>query len=103
MLAEAEKSCPPGSHIGVPLNELTGTPSIKDARIMTLAEMERFIDNHNRRIVSFPSPSRKRYLKDRELRAIDKLLDNCIIDWLLAPVGFTPARRILFPFHMLRA
>ncbi len=104
VLAEVEKSCPPGSEIAVPLNELTGTPSIKDARIMTLAEMGRFISNHNRRIVSFPNPSRQqRYLKDRELRAIDKLLDNSIIDRLLAPVGFTPARRILFPCHMLRA
>ncbi len=103
VLAEAEKSCPPGSEIAVSLNELTGTPSIKDARIMALTEMGHFISNHNRRLIRFPIPSRKRCLKDRELRAIDKLLDNCIIDKLLAPVGFPPARRLFLPFHMLRA
>jgi hypothetical protein len=103
VLAEVKKSCPPASHISAPLNELTGTPSIKDTNIMTLSDMERFIREHNRCVVTLPAPSRKKYLKDPELRAIDALLDNSIIDKLLAPVGFTPARRLLFPFHMLRA
>jgi hypothetical protein len=103
VLAEVGKSCPPGSHISVPLHELTGTPSTGDAKIMSISDMERFIDQHNRRIFQLPAPSRNKYLKDPELRAIDKLLDNSIIDKLLATVGFTLARRLLFPFHMLRA
>ena len=103
VLEEITKTYSSDAKISVPINELTGTPSIQDARIMTLSEMEHFIAEHNRRIIRLPIPSREKYLKDSELRAIDKLLDNSIIDKLLAPMGFTPARRLLFPCHMLRA
>ena len=89
--------------VTVPLNELIGTPVIKDAEIMTLFEMEQFIADHTRYIVQLPIPSRKKYIKDPELRSIDELIDNTIIDRLLAPEGFTPSMRVLFPSHMLRA
>jgi hypothetical protein len=56
-------TCPPNSHITVPLNELTGTPSIKDTNIMTLSNMERFISEHNRRVIQFFNPAKQKYLQ----------------------------------------
>jgi len=99
VVEEVVKTYPSDSEITAPLHELTGAPAIREAEIMTLTDMERFITNHNRQVVELPSPSRNKYLHDPELRAIDKLLNNSIIDRLPAPVGFTPARRLLFPFH----
>ena len=42
-------------------------------------------------------------IKDLELQIIDSLIDDRIINKLLAPEGYTPASRDLFPCHMLRA
>lgn len=87
----------------VSLNELIGTPTIREAEIMTLADMERLIFDANRNIFPLPAPSRKEHLKDFELRAIDEILDNRIINRLLAPEGYTPSKRLLLPAHFLRA
>ena len=103
VLKEVVKNYSFANEVTAPLNELTGTPVIQEAEIMTLAEMEQFIADHTRYIVQLPIPSRKKYIKDPELIAIDKLIDDSIIDRLLAPEGFTPSMRILFPSHMLRA
>ncbi len=89
--------------ITVPLHELTSTPAIGDAKIMTLDDMKRFIDDNNNNIFPFIAPSRKKYIADGELKAIDKLLDNTIINKLLAPKGFTPSMHKIFPNHLLRA
>ncbi len=89
--------------VTAPLHELTGTPSIGDAKIMTLDDMKRFIVDNNSNILPFIANSRKKYIADDELKAIDKLLDNTIIDKLLAPKGFTPSMHKIFPRHLLRA
>jgi hypothetical protein len=89
--------------ITAPLHELTGTPAIGESPIMTLDDMKRFIADNNSNILPFVAPSRKKYLMDRELKAIDKLLDNSIIDKLLAAKGYTPCMRNIFPHHLLRA
>jgi hypothetical protein len=89
--------------ITVPLHELTGTPAIGDAKIMTLDDMKRFVAGNNSNIIPFLAPSRKKYIADGELKAIDKLLDNTIIDKLLAPKGYTPSMHKIFPHHLLRA
>lgn len=89
--------------VTAPLNELTGTPAIEQAEIMTLNEMDKFIADHDNHIIQLPIPSRKKYLNDPELQAIDKLIDNSIIDRLLASEGFSPAMRLIFPSHLLRA
>jgi hypothetical protein len=85
------------NQIDVSLNELTGTSEIPEG-IMTLSEMERFIDDeNNNNIFNLPNLSRKRQIKDSELTAIDELLDNRIIDKLLAPIiGHPPC---VFFFH----
>ncbi len=92
-----------GEEVTAPLNELIGIPAIREAEIMTVAEMERFIADQNRHLFRLPIPSRKQHLKDPELFTIDALLDNRVIDRLLAPTGYTPSMRNLFPSHMLRA
>ncbi len=89
--------------IKAPMNELLGTPDIQSADIMSLSDMECFIDNHNKRILKLPVPSKGQYIKDPELTAIDKLLEDSIINRLLAPEGYTPCMRVIHPSHMLRA
>ncbi|MHC4184006.1 MAG: transposase [Planctomycetota bacterium] len=89
--------------ITTPLNELLGIPAIQEAEIMSLADMEHFVAEHHKRVLLFPAPYRKKHINDRELRAIDELLNDSIIDRLLAPKGFTPSKRVIFPSHMFRA
>ncbi len=85
------------------LPELTGTPNIeKEPGIMTIEEMAAFIADQNRKIFKIPKASNK-YITDPELVIIDDLLDNSIVDRLLAPEGFTPSKRDIFPSHLLRA
>ena len=43
------------------------------------------------------------YLSDKELAFIDDLLDNQVIDCLLAYEGYTPCMRDILPHHLLRA
>ncbi len=92
-----------GAVSDVPLNELIGTPAIRKAEIMTLTDMEGLMSNVNQNIFFLPVPSRKAHLKDLELCAIDKILDNSMINALLAPEGYTPSKRLLLPAHCLRA
>lgn len=102
VLKEVMKEYSFDKEVDVPLNELTGTPEIPEG-IMTLSEMERFVTENMRNIFHLPNLSRKKYIKDNELTAIDELLDNRIIDKLLAPDNWTPSMRILFPSHLFRA
>jgi hypothetical protein len=103
VLKETYDTYPFDQNITVPLHELTGTPAIGDAKIMTLDAMKRFIADNKSNIIPFLAPSRKKQLADRELKAIDKLLDNTIIDKLLAQKGYTPSMHKIFPHHLLRA
>ncbi len=85
------------------LPELTGIPNIeKESGIMTIEEMATFVADHNRKIFELPRAPSK-YITDPELGIIDDLLDNSIVDRLLAPEGFTPSKRDIFPCQLLRA
>ncbi len=88
--------------ITTPLPELIGIPDIVKAKIMTLPQMELFVYGQQARIIKFPVPARK-HLADPELSAIDKLLDDSILDLLLAPPGYTQAKRLIFPANFFRA
>ena len=73
--------------------------------MMNLEEMERFIEKHENDVL-FKLNKIKRhplYLKDKELRFIDNLLDDTIINRLLSYDGFTPTMRDIFPSNFLRA
>jgi hypothetical protein len=73
--------------------------------IMDLDEMERFINSHENDVL-FKLKKDKRhpaYLQDEELRFIDSILDDQIINKLLSYDGYTPSMRGLFPSNYLRA
>jgi hypothetical protein len=73
--------------------------------IMNLEEMERFIDSHKNDVLFKLNRHKKHptYLKDEELRFIDDILDDQIINKLLSFDGYTPSMRDLFPSNSLRA
>jgi len=102
VLAEVEQEYDYGQKISVPLPELTGVPDINEQEIMTLAEMERFVYERRRWLIELPS-ARERYIQDAELRAVSRLLDDDVINALLAPRGYTPNLHIIYPAQLLRA
>ena len=75
------------------------------AGMMNLDEMAQFIDSHERDVLFKLNKKRRHplYLKDSELRFVDDLLDDTIINRLLSYDGFTPSMREFFPSHFLRA
>ena len=92
--------------VNTPLAELLGIEEqLPTAGIMDLAEMERFIEAHESSV--FFKLNRKRRhpfpIKDKELRIIDDILDDQIINKLLSYDGYSPAMRELFPSNFLRA
>ncbi len=86
------------------LNELTATTNIEAMRgLMTLSDMQSLIEYTQRKIIKMPSAMRSKHLKDPELLLIDDLLDNSIINKLLAWEEYTPSQHVLFPCQLLRA
>jgi hypothetical protein len=73
--------------------------------IMNLEEMERFINSHKNDVLLKLKRHKKHptYLKDEELRFIDDILDDQIINKLLSYDGYSPVMRDLFPSNYLRA
>jgi len=87
----------------VPLHELTNMPDLP-LGIIPLQEMGKFIDSLNSNLLPFSMKSRKRDVgDDPQLRFIDSLLDDRVINTLLAPLSYTPTMRGIFPAHLLRA
>lgn len=73
--------------------------------IISLQEMARFIEMFTSSQVVRIGDSRRsaRFFKDEELRYINDLLDNRIINRLLAYQGYSPAMREFLPSTLLRA
>ncbi len=70
--------------------------------IMSLEEMARFIEDHQRTVFPLTSPSRAKHIKDPLLRHMDDLLDDGLLDRLLATDGMTPSMRDWMPSRLLR-
>jgi len=70
--------------------------------VMSLEDMAQFIANHERTIFRFPSKTRKQAFKNPLLQGMDKLLDDSLLDRLLAPSGMTPSMREWMPSRLLR-
>lgn len=87
---------------GISLSELTGTP-VPPAGIISLKDMEEFIEKTTRCLLRFPVKRWQKHFDDPELREIDGLLDDRVLNELLAPEGFTPSMRQIYPCHYLRA
>lgn len=73
--------------------------------IITLDDMARFIEMIDKSsIIKLSSYKRSPlYIKDEELRYIDELIDDRIINRLLSYDGYSPAMRDLFPANLFRA
>ena len=91
--------------IVTPEHELLGIEEQQPtSKTMNLEEMAQFIDKHHcSMLFRFKSKKRHSHIKDEELRIIDELLDDDIIDKLLSYDGYTPAMRDFFPSTFLRA
>ena len=88
------------------LEELVGIEEqLPTSGIMNLEEMARFIDDFNSStLIKLSSNKRSSlYIRDKELRFIDGLLDNRIINRLLSYDGYSPYLRDLFPCNLFRA
>ena len=92
--------------IQIPLEELIGIEGqIPMDDIMNIEEMANFIDAFNSgKFIKFNSYNRSNlFIKDEELKFIDALLDNGIINRLLSYDGYSPCMRDLFPCNLFRA
>lgn len=106
VLDEVVKDYNFNKEVKTPKHELLGignqmlTPSI-----MTLDEMDKFLDSHNNDVL-FKLNRKERhplYIKDKELKFIDDLLDDRVINKLLSYDGYSPGMRDFFPSNFLRA
>ena len=91
-----------GKGTTIPVHELTNTPTPMPGMIK-LAEMEQFVANATRNLLMFPVKRWPSRFEDPELQAIDALVDDRVVNQLLAPEGYTPSMRHLYPCHYLRA
>ena len=84
--------------LGIELQKIT-------SGMMNIDEMAQFIEKHKNDVLfKFNTVQRHpSYFKDKELSFIDELLDDTIINRLLAYDGYTPSMRDFFPSSFLRA
>jgi hypothetical protein len=86
----------------VPLHELTNMPDVPPG-IIPLHEMAKYIDNLNCNLLPFTKQYHQRYLIDHELRFIDGLLDDRVLDSILATPSYHPAERKVMLSQLFRA
>ena len=94
------------TNLDLPIEELIGTENqIPTAGIMNLEEMANFIDKFYRGSIFNFDRHRKTWpeIVSEELKVIDKLLDNRIINRLLSYEGYSPCMRDIFPCQFFRA
>jgi hypothetical protein len=106
VLAEIFDSYEFSKEIQTPVPELIGLSNQQPTKgILTIEQMAEFVQSHQ------SAPLIKLYgkhrphpaIKDFELQTIDSLIDDRIVNKLLAPKGYTPASRYLFPCNLFRA
>ena len=106
VLAEAIGEYDFKQEIESPIEELLAIETQLPAKgIIKLEEMARLIDMvNNNKIIKFCKNKRSsNYINDEELQFIDELIDDGIINRLLAYDGYSPTMRGIFPCHLLRA
>jgi len=92
--------------IEAPISELLAIETQLPVKgIMSLDEMGRFISmvNNNKIIKLCNNKRSSTYIADEEMQFIDQLIDNGIINRLLAYDGYSPAMRDFFPSNFFRA
>jgi len=74
------------------------------AGMMTIDEMKRFIENYESSVLfKISRPKGHPAIRDEELKAIDALIDDRIVNQLLSYEGYSPSMRELLPATFLRA
>ena len=101
-LDEVMASYQPGQALQVPRHELTNMPA-PGVDIIPLSEMGTFIEDRTRSFLPFTKYSYQRYLDDPELCLIDRLLDDRVLNDLLASPSYTPTMRLVSPAQLFRA
>lgn len=103
VLADVASDSSPTNWKSVPMNELTGTPwSLRG--IIPLDKMGTFVENKTRGIISLSRVQAPKHLQgDEELRGIDAMLDDRVLNALLSYDGYTPTKRSMFPSQCFRA
>ena len=94
-------SCP----LETPTEELLGIEDqMVTAGIMTIDEMKQFVESYENSVLfKFNRPKGHPAIKDEELKAIDALIDDRIVNQLLSYEGYSPSMRDLLPATFLRA
>jgi hypothetical protein len=106
VLAEVVDNYDYPKEIVTPVPELIGLSDQQPTKgIMTIEQMAGFVEARQGDPLFrlYGKRSTHPAIKDNELQIIDSLIDDRIINKLLAPEGYTPASRFLFPCNMLRA
>ena len=81
--------------------ERLGLCEIPDG-ILSIDAMEDFINDHQRTILNFSNATKNRRLKNPILKKMDKILDDSLLNRLLATDGMTPSKRDWMPAQLLR-
>ncbi len=92
--------------VTAPKQDLLGIEQqVPSKGIINLDAMAQLVDTVNKsRVIKLSNYKRSSiYIKDKELQFIDELLDNRILNRLLANEGYSPAKRDLFPNNFFRA
>jgi hypothetical protein len=92
--------------VAAPKEDLLGIEQqIPTKGIIKLEEMAQLIDSVNKSSIIKLSNCKRSpiYIKDKELQFVDGLLDDRIINRLLANEGYSPVKRDLFPNNFFRA
>jgi hypothetical protein len=106
VLSEVVDSYAFPKEIATPVPELIGLSDQQPTKgIMTIEQMAEFVQAHQSDLLFklYGKRSHHPAIKDNELQIIDSMLDDLIINKLLAPKGYTPASRDLFPCNLFRA
>jgi len=106
VLAEISSEYDLKQEVNVPIEELLAIETQSSVKgIINLEEMARLVDIANSNIIKKLSNYNRSsiYISDEELQFIDKLLDDRLLNRLLANDGYSPTMRDIFPSNLFRA
>ena len=106
VLAEVVSEYDLKQEVNVPVEDLLAIEAQSSTKgIINLEEMARLVDIANTNMIKKLSNYDRSsiYIDDEELQFIDKLLDDRLINRLLANDGYSPTMRDIFPSNLFRA
>jgi hypothetical protein len=91
--------------VNLPIEELTGIEDQMPSKgIKTLVEMAQYIENFHKDNLFLLDEKRKPFpeIVDQELKFIEDLFDDAIINSLIAPKGYSAPHRKIKPYQLFR-